>query len=33
MKCPYCDFDTSKVVDSKPIKEDNSIRRRRECEK
>ena len=32
MKCPYCDFDTSKVVDSRPIEEGNSIRRRRECE-
>ena len=31
-KCPYCDFDTSKVVDSRPIEEGNSIRRRRECE-
>ena len=32
MKCPNCDFDTSKVVDSRPIEEGNSIRRRRECE-
>ena len=32
MKCPYCDFDTSKVVDSRPIEEGISIRRRRECE-
>ena len=32
MKCPYCDFDTSKVVDSRPIEEGNSIRRRREWE-
>ena len=32
MKCPYCDCDTSKVVDSRPIEEGNSIRRRRECE-
>ena len=32
MKCPYCDFDTSKVIDSRPIEEGNSIRRRRECE-
>jgi transcriptional repressor NrdR len=32
MKCPYCDFETSKVVDSRPIEEGNSIRRRRECE-
>ena len=32
MKCPYCDFDTSTVADSRPIEEGNSIRRRRECE-
>ena len=32
MKCPYCDFETSKVVDSRPVEEGNSIRRRRECE-
>lgn len=29
MKCPFCGFDDSKVVDSRPA--DNKIRRRREC--
>lgn len=31
MKCPYCDFLDSKVVDSRPTDEGQSIRRRREC--
>ncbi len=31
MKCPYCGFDDSKVVDSRPADEGMSIRRRREC--
>lgn len=31
MKCPYCGFKESKVVDSRPTEEGNSIRRRREC--
>ena len=31
MKCPYCGFQESKVVDSRPAEEGNSIRRRREC--
>ncbi len=31
MKCPYCSFADSKVVDSRPADEGNSIRRRREC--
>lgn len=31
MKCPYCGFNDSKVVDSRPDDENNSIRRRREC--
>lgn len=30
MKCPYCGYKESKVVDSRPA-DDNSIRRRREC--
>lgn len=32
MRCPYCGQDTSKVVDSRPVEEGSSIRRRRECE-
>ena len=31
MKCPYCAFMESKVVDSRPADEGASIRRRREC--
>lgn len=33
MKCPYCDFAGTKVLDSRPANENKSIRRRRECEK
>ena len=31
MKCPNCGFTDSKVIDSRPVEEGNSIRRRREC--
>ena len=31
MKCPYCGYLESKVVDSRPADEGASIRRRREC--
>ena len=31
MKCPACGFPESKVIDSRPMPENNSIRRRREC--
>lgn len=31
MKCPYCDFYESKVIDSRPTDEGQAIRRRREC--
>ena len=31
MKCPYCGFGESKVIDSWPADEGSSIRRRREC--
>ncbi|MBR4205198.1 MAG: transcriptional repressor NrdR [Clostridia bacterium] len=31
MKCPSCGYEDSKVVDSRPIEENNSIKRRREC--
>lgn len=31
MKCPGCAFPESKVIDSRPTVEGNSIRRRREC--
>ncbi|GAM10027.1 transcriptional repressor NrdR [Geobacter sp. OR-1] len=32
MKCPFCGFHDSKVVDSRPDKGGSTIRRRRECE-
>ena len=31
MKCPSCACPDSKVIDSRPVEEGNSIRRRREC--
>ena len=31
MKCPNCGFADSRVLDSRPTEEGNSIRRRREC--
>ena len=31
MKCPFCGFLESKVIDSRPADESTSIRRRREC--
>ena len=31
MRCPYCGFSESKVVDSRPAEEGATIRRRREC--
>jgi transcriptional repressor NrdR len=33
MKCPYCDYNGTKVLDSRPANDNKSIRRRRECEK
>ncbi len=33
MKCPYCGTKDTKVIDSRPANENNSIRRRRQCEK
>ena len=31
MKCPFCGFADSRVIDSRPTDEDSRIRRRREC--
>ena len=31
MKCPYCSYEESKVVDSRSTDDNNTIRRRREC--
>lgn len=31
MRCPFCGDEDTRVVDSRPVDEDNSIRRRRQC--
>ena len=31
MKCPFCGYTESKVIDSRPTDESERIRRRREC--
>ena len=31
MKCPFCGYGDSRVIDSRPTDEDSRIRRRREC--
>ncbi len=31
MKCPFCGFEESKVIDSRPADDGERIRRRREC--
>ncbi len=33
MKCPYCSDDDTRVIDSRPVEDNNSIRRRRICDK
>lgn len=32
MRCPFCNQDNTRVVDSRPVEESNSIRRRRMCD-
>lgn len=32
MKCPFCSYDNTRVIDSRPADENNSIRRRRVCD-
>ena len=32
MKCPYCGSEDTRVTDSRPVEENNSIRRRRQCD-
>ena len=32
MRCPYCGSDDTRVSDSRPVEENNSIRRRRVCD-
>lgn len=33
MRCPFCGEENTKVIDSRPAEDGNSIRRRRQCEK
>ena len=33
MKCPFCDNDDTKVIDSRPTEDGHAIRRRRGCDK
>ena len=33
MRCPYCNYDDTKVVDSRPVEDGLATRRRRECNK
>ncbi|HBA69768.1 MAG TPA: transcriptional regulator NrdR [Lachnospiraceae bacterium] len=32
MKCPFCGHDNTRVIDSRPAEDNNSIRRRRVCD-
>ncbi len=32
MRCPYCGEENTKVIDSRPAEDNNSIRRRRSCD-
>ncbi len=32
MKCPFCSHENTRVIDSRPTEDDNSIRRRRVCD-
>ena len=32
MKCPFCSSENTRVIDSRPAEENNSIRRRRVCD-
>ncbi|MBP5623376.1 MAG: transcriptional repressor NrdR [Lachnospiraceae bacterium] len=32
MKCPFCSFADTRVIDSRPAEDNNSIRRRRVCD-
>ena len=32
MKCPYCNHENTRVIDSRPAEDNNSIRRRRACD-
>ena len=32
MRCPYCNSENTRVVDSRPVEDSNAIRRRRMCD-
>ena len=32
MKCPFCGKENTRVIDSRPAEDNNSIRRRRQCD-
>lgn len=32
MKCPFCNKDSTRVIDSRPAEDNNAIRRRRQCD-
>lgn len=32
MKCPFCNQENTRVIDSRPSEENNAIRRRRQCD-
>ena len=32
MKCPFCSHENTRVIDSRPVEDHNSIRRRRVCD-
>lgn len=32
MKCPFCNQENTRVTDSRPVPDNNSIRRRRQCD-
>ncbi len=32
MKCPFCSAENTRVIDSRPAEDSNSIRRRRQCD-
>lgn len=33
MRCPFCDEDNTRVIDSRPVDNNRAIRRRRQCDK
>ena len=32
MKCPFCGYENTRVIDSRPVDDNSSIRRRRRCD-